>query len=185
MLSCRDFRKSPLSIYIPAVPLFIIPKCSQRTIKTKLQDSGISYKTIALGCIAICAPDNAILHCSLWPFWELKRKKDIPFVLIRKDVPLLQEDDGITGIGAFVRWVWCPSCSDVNCTCYAIERYLRSVITSPYCREKRFITSLAEEVIFLVCVCLFVCLSAVCLWATLLKRLWTDCNEILWKGWGW
>ena len=43
-------------------------------------------------------------------------------------------------------------------------------------------TSLAKEVMFLVAlVSLFVCLS-VCLWATLLKKLRTDWDEILWRG---
>ena len=48
------------------------------------------------------------------------------------------------------------------------------------------ITSLAKEVMFLVAlvslsVCLSVCLF-VCLWTTLLKKLWTDWDEILWTG---
>ena len=39
-------------------------------------------------------------------------------------------------------------------------------------------TSLANEIMFLVAlVCLFVCL-----WITLLKKLGTDWDEILWKG---
>ena len=49
-----------------------------------------------------------------------------------------------------------------------------------YLRHKQIITSLAKEVMFLVAlVCLFVCLF-VCLW-TLLKNLWTDWSEILWR----
>ena len=44
------------------------------------------------------------------------------------------------------------------------------------------ITSLAKEVMFLVAlVCLSVCLF-VCLWTTLLKKLWTDWDDILWRG---
>ena len=42
------------------------------------------------------------------------------------------------------------------------------------------VTSLAKEVMFLVAL---VCLS-VCLWTTLLKKLLTDWDEILWRGLG-
>ena len=45
-----------------------------------------------------------------------------------------------------------------------------------------FFTSLAKKVMFLVAlVCKFVCLF-VCLWTTLLKKLQTDWDEILWRG---
>ena len=43
------------------------------------------------------------------------------------------------------------------------------------------ITSLVKEVMFSV---VLVCVS-VCLQATLLKMLLTDCNGILWRGPGW
>ena len=54
--------------------------------------------------------------------------------------------------------------------------------------SESLIASLAKEVIFmLVFVCLFVCLSFclfVC-WLSLLTKLWTEWDEIVWKGPGW
>ena len=49
--------------------------------------------------------------------------------------------------------------------------HLQIMLLPPWQKEDMFLVAL-------------VCLS-VCLWATLLKKIWTACDEILWWGQGW